>query len=164
MTSDEFIKVVKAVLSSELQENYISYLKDSNVEIAMKLALSKTNSRKPSTTFSIEDLISDEKAPIWFDTIVSGTCHYSLNIQASEWMHNGIDVSIGDIVLENKMTDYHTVADRFKEEFLESLDAIKSQMYISKQVTHVTNAIPSSRGGSSSTSSRYCTYYKATIY
>lgn len=164
MILGDFIKVIRAVCSSNLQENYISGLTNPNIEIAMKLALSKINSKKPMTSFTLEELISDEKAPLWFDTIVSGASYYSLNIQASEWMHNGINVSIGDVILENKISDYHTVADRFKEDFFESLEEIKKQMYISKQVTHVVNAIPSARGGSSSTTSRYATYYKSTIY
>ena len=120
MTDREFYKAVRTSMRSDIQENFINKIVDSDIKLGAKLMMSKVNNFKPMTGFVLEDLLEDQNEIIWLDTMICGTIHYILNMQISEWMHNGIDISIDQLDIKDKMSEYQSVSDRCKEEFLES--------------------------------------------
>jgi len=153
MTEKEFFKRVKGILRSELQDNFIEDISNNDLETAFDMTISRINIWKPMTNFTKEDLLSDELYPVWFAVILDGVAYYALTAQISEWMHNGMDISIDQLSIQDKMDSYITVADRFKDEFESLLEQIKSGLqttklrYLIRDVDSVTGGGPSSVPG-----------------
>jgi len=163
MTTREFYKAVRTSMRADVQENFINKVTDPDLQLASKMMMSKLNNFKPITTFTLEDLLDDPEVGLWLDTLVCGTVMYTINMQVSEWMHNGVDIQIDSLDIKDKMSEYQSVADRCKEEFMESLESIKSQMFISRPQVLVKHAVPSFRRSGFSNRT-YTTYYKTFRY
>ena len=146
MTRDDFKQLVSNLLRRNLQENFITNITDTDIENSMIMALGCINLTKPITQLTIDEILSDDGS-VWLNPLIYGTAYHIIMHQVSEWMHNGINVSIDELSVEDKMSAYKEIADSYKEECKNMTQEIKSQIYITKPKAVFRKVVPSTPYG-----------------
>jgi len=141
MTREQFKDLVSNLLRRDVQDNFINNISDTDVENAMIMALGCINLSKPITHFTIDDILSDENN-VWLNPFIYGTAYHIIMHQVSEWMHNGINISIDELSVEDKMSAYKEIADHYKDECKEMTQTLKSQIYITKPKSVFRKVVP----------------------
>jgi hypothetical protein len=128
MTKKELYDLAKLNLRSVVQDNFINNITDDDLDLAVIQTVSAINSSKPMSSFVLDDLLN-VKGDVWSNTLIAGITGYTIMHQVSEWMHNGVDVSIDAFSIQDKMDAYKGIADFWLQEFKDSVSIMKSQVY-----------------------------------
>jgi len=162
MTTEDLLKMVVLGARSAVQDNFIEKVTSEDTKMAVNMTVSYINTYKPITNYTIYDLIGDNDASPWVSVLVHGSIYHLIMNQVSEWMHNGMDVSIDELSVSDKMEAYKEIAEAHKETFEQLLQNVKSQFYITKARALVKKV--TSNMYSSGTSSRFCSQLKTFRY
>ena len=146
MTREQFKDLVSNLLRRDIQDNFINNISDKDIENSMIMALGCINLAKPITQLTIDEILSDDNS-IWLNPLIYGTAYHIIMHQVAEWMHNGINISIDELSVEDKMSNYKEIADSYKEECQNMTQTIKSQILITKPKAVFRKVVPNNPYG-----------------
>lgn len=138
MTDKEIQNIVSAQSLGLIRSGTIDGLVDAptlpEVGIAINLAMGEINITPPITRLSLQDMWNNSSYQY---LLTIGTAKYLILTLFNDWVHNGLDATVDQFTINNRMADYSSLLDRYTTEFSDRLVASKPMLSRNTKTTQV---------------------------
>lgn len=138
MTDKDIQKIISAQALGMLRSANIDGLVDApslpEVTIAIDLAIGEINITSPITRLSLQDMWGNSSYQY---LLTLGTIKYLVLTLFNDWVHNGLDATVDQFTINNRMSDYSSLLDRYTVEFTDRLVTAKPMLSRHTKTTQI---------------------------